>query len=279
MDADTSAKPGDEKKDAARPQTASERIAAVKAKAPATTSAAPATAPATAPAAATDAAIAAAAAKADDVAAAKAATVQSSDDEFTARVKKAQAVMDKDPLRAMEELGIPLKKAIEQAMGGKLDDTELTRVRAELDALKAKSAADTAAATAAANAATAQARHNATVAAIIEDKTYPAITSVAQVNAALEQARAANRILVSDLGRPLNDTEADRLVAHYLKKTNDGAAASAGNDTDSARNPLKHTGSAGNALKSGTVQPGSGARRTWQQIKEQARAKATAARR
>jgi hypothetical protein len=267
--------------DQARPSNAERIAATVAGKAAATgPAAAPAPAVATpgaaaAPAAAAggtvdDAAIAAASAKAAELAETKAAVV-TEPESFEQRAAKAAELFKTDPLKAMELLGMPLDKAIKQATGGNIDEpTELDKVRAELEKERADRAADQARAIAATAAAQAEVQKQQTVAAIIADSAYPNVNSPDKVEAAFADARAAYKILIADLGRPLNQTEADKLVAYHLKKQDQKLASQ-----EPAGTKPTLSGTVTSNVKTNVVAVPAGTKRSWQQIKDGLKASAS----
>ncbi len=267
--------------DQARPSNA-ERIAAtlaakagtvagaVAAPAPAVAVPGTITAPATVPSVTVDdAAIAAASAKATELAETKAAVV-TEPESFEQRAAKAAELFKTDPLKAMELLGMPLDKAIKQATGGDITEpTEADQLRKELEKERAERKADQDRANAATAAAQAEAQKQQTVAAIIADSAYPNVNSPEKVEAAFVDARAAYKILVADLGRPLNQTEADKLVAYHLKKQDQKLASQEPGGTKPTL-----SGTVPGNVKSNVVAVPAGSKRNWQQIKDGLRAKA-----
>jgi hypothetical protein len=217
-----------------------------------------------------DAAIAAASAKAAELAETKAAVV-TEPESFEQRAAKAAELFKTDPLKAMELLGMPLDKAIKQATGGNIDEpTELDKVRAELEAANAKIAESARAVQAAEQARAADAQKAATVQAIIADSAYPNVNSPDKVEAAFVDARAAYKILVADLGRPLNQTEADKLVAYHLKKQDQKLASQ-----EPAGTKPTLSGTVTSNVKTNVVAVPAGTKRSWQQIKDGLRASAS----
>jgi hypothetical protein len=252
-------------------KTNAERIAATvaaKAATPAGTAAATApavAAPGTGPgagAALDDAAIAAASAKATELAETKTAVV-TEPETFEQRAAKAAELFKTDPLKAMEVLGMPLDKVIKQATGGDPSEpTEADKLRAELEKERADRAADNAKSLAATAQAQAEANKQATVAAIIADPAYPNVNSPDKVAAAFKYAQSAYKILVTDLGRDLNETEKDKLVAYHLKKQDQKLASA----VPAELNPLPK-GSVTSTVKTNVVAAPAGTKRSWQQIK------------
>ncbi len=267
--------------DQSRPSPAERIAATVAAKTGTVAGAAAATTPAvavpgaiTAPAAVPgvtvdDAAISAASAKATELAETKAAVV-TEPESFEQRAAKAAELFKTDPLKAMELLGMPLDKAIKQATGGDITEpTEADQLRKELEKERADRAKDRADAVAREQYIQAEKQRVETVSAIKADPAYPNVKTDEQIEAAFVDARAAYKILVADLGRPLNQTEADKLVAYHLKKQDQKLASQEPVGTKPTL-----SGTVPGNVKSNVVAVPAGSKRNWQQIKDGLRAKA-----